>query len=139
MSGTRRAPAQRGFTLIEVVVAFALLALVFSVAFEIFSSGLSRAATLEDRSRALEVARSRLASAGLEQTLAPGISQGDGEDPRFHWTLAVTPFEVSSDALHPIQSAYALFRVAVEVDWRDADGKDRTMSLSTLQLGPRAQ
>ena len=139
MSAARRAGAQRGFTLIEVVVAFLLLALVFSVGFEIFSSGLSRAATLEDRSRALELARSRLASAGLEQPLAPGISQGDGEDPRFHWTLAVTPFEASSDPLHPIQSVYILLRIAVEVDWRDADGKDCTMMLSTLQLAPRTR
>jgi general secretion pathway protein I len=136
---TRGHGAQRGFTLIEVVVAFALLTLVFSVAFEIFSTGLSRAASLEDRSRALEVARSTLASAGLEQPLAQAITRGDGADPRFHWTLAITPFEVSSNPLHPVQSPYLLYRLAVEVDWRDANAVDRTLSLSTVQLGQRLQ
>ena len=60
---------EQGFTLIEVVVAFVLLALVMSTAFEIFSAGLARAGQLEERSRALVVAQSRLASVGVEETL----------------------------------------------------------------------
>lgn len=127
-----------GFTLIEVVVAFVLLALVFSVGFEIFTTGLARASALDERSRALEVARSRLADAGTEETLQEGIAQGDSDDARFHWTTTVTPFESGTDPMHPISSAYALFRVEVRVDWRGGDGRDHSLALSTLDLGSRS-
>jgi len=126
-----------GFTLIEVVVAFVLLALVFSTGFEIFSQGMSRAGTLEERSRALDVARSCLNDAGMEQSLKEGVTQGDAEDPRFHWTTTVTRYEENPDPSHPITSAYALYRVEAKVDWHGGDGKDHSFALSTLQLGSR--
>lgn len=135
---TRREARAAGFTLIEVVVAFVLLTLVFSVGFEIFSSGLARAGALEERSRALEVARSRLADAGMEETLAEGVKQGEAQDPRYHWTTTVARSAEGSDPLHPINSAYALYHVEVKVDWRGADGKDRSLALSSLELGQRS-
>jgi general secretion pathway protein I len=129
---------EAGFTLIEVVVAFVLLGLVLSVGFEIFSRGLARAGALEERSRALEVARSHLADAGVEQPLQEGVSQGDSEDRRFHWTTTVTAFDPSADPSHPTLTAYQLYHVQVRVDWRGADGQDHALALSTLGLGARA-
>src|SRR3954469_14783236 len=82
---------EAGFTLVEIVVAFVLLALVLSTGFEIFSSGLRRAGELEDQSRAIVIAQSRLAAAGLEQPLAEGTAQGESEDGRFHWIVTVSP------------------------------------------------
>jgi general secretion pathway protein I len=130
----------RGFTLIEVVVAFVLLALVFSVGFEIFSDGLARAGALDERSRALEVARSRQAVAGMEEPLKEGQSQGESADPRFRWTTTVTPFDVAHDPSQPqVMAAYALYRVETRVDWRGADEKDRTLAVATLALGNKPQ
>jgi hypothetical protein len=121
-----------------VVVAFVLLTLVFSVGFEIFSTGLARAGALDERSRALEVARSQLAGAGMEAALAPGVAQGDAEDPRFHWTTTIARSDEGMDPQHPINSAYVLYRVEVKVDWRGADAKDHSLALSTLELGQRS-
>jgi general secretion pathway protein I len=130
----------KGFTLIEVVVAFALLTLVFAVGFEIFAGGLARAGALDERSRALEVARSRQAIAGVEDPLKEGQSQGESADPRFRWTTTVTPFEVQHDPSLPVvMAAYALYRVETRVDWHGADEKDHTIALSTLQLGNKPQ
>jgi general secretion pathway protein I len=80
---------ERGFTLIEVVVAFVLLALVLSVSFEIFSTGMARTADLDDRSRALVVAQSRLAITGAEEALKEGVTSGESDDRRFRWTVTV--------------------------------------------------
>lgn len=135
------APARHGaagFTLIEMVVAFVLLGLVLAVGFQIFSEGMSRAGALEERSSALEVARSHLADAGAEGLLKAGVAQGDSADPRFHWTTTVTPFDAATDPMHPIPSAYSLYRVEVKVDWHGADGKDHSFALATLQLGSRS-
>ena len=132
---TRRS---RGFTLIEVVVAFVLLALVFSVGFDIFSSGLARAGALDERSRALDVARSRQAIAGMEDPLKDGTTQGEAADPRFHWTTTVTTYDPRTDpASTPPTTNYVLFRVETRVDWRGADQKDHSLALATIDLGTK--
>jgi general secretion pathway protein I len=129
---------QVGFTLIEVVVAFVLLALVFSVGFEIFSSGLQRAGSLDERSRALEVARSQLAAAGMDAPLKEGTSQGDSDDPRFHWTTIVTPYDPRTDPAQAQPTTnYVLYRVETRVDWRGADQKDHALALATVDMGTK--
>lgn len=126
---------EAGFTLIEIVVAFVLLGLVLSTGFEIFSEGMTRATGLAERSKALEIASSRLADLGAEGPVKPGISQGEARDARFHWTSTIDPYTEGQDPAHPVTSAYALYRVEVKVDWHGADGKDRSLSLATLRLG----
>jgi prepilin-type N-terminal cleavage/methylation domain-containing protein len=101
---TRR---QRGFTLIEVLVAFVLLSLVLATSFELFTTGMRRAVDLEERSRALAVAQARMASAGVESPLKEGST--------------ATP--------------YGLYRIETVVTWRGADERDQSFSLATLELG----
>ena len=127
-----------GFTLIEVVVAFVLLATVLALGFEIFSDGLRRTAELDDRSRAVVVAQSRLAAAGLEEALVDGQSQGDSDDKRFHWTLAIARQEQTEGTpQQAMSSAYVLFRIEVRVEWAGADQRPRTYTISTMRLGPK--
>lgn len=131
----RRRP--HGFTLIEVVVAFVLLALVMGVAFQIFSTGLARAGSLEERSGALEIARSQIAAAGVVDTLKEGQTQGQTDDGRWRWTTTITGSDEGTDPQHPLPSPYSLYRVEVKVDWRGGDGRDQSLSLATLELGFR--
>lgn len=131
---------QSGFTLIEVVVAFVLLALVLSVSFEIFSTGMARASDLDDRARALVVAQSRLALAGAEEPLKEGAATGETEDRRFQWTVNVRRADdasMSLDGKAP-SGAYALYRVDVRVAWRGADTRERALDLATLSLGAKS-
>lgn len=134
MSNTPR--RQAGFTLVEMVVAFVLLSMVLATGFEVFTAGMRRAIDLEDRAQALVVAQSHLASAGVEQGLKEGQSQGQTEDGKYRWAVSITPFaEAMQDPNQPLTSAYGLFRIEVTVQWRGADERDRTMMLSTLELG----
>lgn len=128
----------RGFTLIEVVVAFVLLSLVLATSYEIFSSGFARVADLEDYSRATVVAQSMLAATGLEEALKEGETQGDTEDRRFHWVVTVRRTDEGLDPSRPAPSVYALYRVDVTVTWRGANGKERALPLSTLLLWNRS-
>jgi general secretion pathway protein I len=133
-SGKRTA----GFTLIEVVVAFVLLSTVLTLGFEIFSDGMRRTGELEDRSRAVVIAQSKLDAAGMEQALADGITSGESQDRRYRWTLSIVRSEETDSAPgQPINSAYALFRVEARVEWDGADGRARNYSIATLRLGPR--
>ena len=132
--------AQRGFTLVEIVVAFVLLSLVLVTSFEIFTGGMRRASDLEDYSRALLVAQSKLAAAGTEEALKEGDAQGDAEDRRFHWALAIRRTEEGAPQPgQPNNNPYALYRVEVGVSWTGADTRDHSLALATLILGPKPQ
>src|SRR5688572_6071827 len=103
---TRR---ERGFTLVEVVVAFLLLSLVLASGFELFTTGMRRAIDLEERSQALAIAQSQLASAGVEQQLKEGSAAGQSDDGKFRWVTTIARSqEGAAEANQPIQTAYAL-------------------------------
>jgi general secretion pathway protein I len=129
---------ESGFTLIEVVVAFVLLALVLGVSFEIFTTGFARAGLLEDQSPALLVAQSRLAAAGVEENLKEGETRGESEDRRFQWTVVVKRSDEGSAPGKPAPSVYQLYRIDVVVTWQGADSRPRQLALSTLSLWTRA-
>jgi general secretion pathway protein I len=136
---TRKARRETGFTLIEVVVAFVLLALVLGVSFEIFSKGLARAGELDDRARALVVAQSRLAATGAEEAIKEGVTSGATDDRRFEWTVTVRRADelaAGADGKPPA-SAYALYRVDVHVAWHGADARDHALDLATLSTGAK--
>jgi general secretion pathway protein I len=128
----------KGFTLIEVVVAFVLLTLVLATAFEIFSTGLARAGQLEDQSRALVIAQSQLAAAGVEEALKEGETRGESDDRRFHWTVTVTRTDEGAEPGKPVPSVYQLYRIDVRVAWQGADTRERNLALSTLGIWTRS-
>jgi general secretion pathway protein I len=132
------ARAQAGFTLIEVVVAFLLLSMVLMTGFEIFTTGLRRAGDLEDQSRALLIAQSRLAAAGTEELFKEGQLQGESDDRRFRWVRIITRSdEGTGEPGKPPTGAFQLFRVEVKVEWRGGDLREHSLMLSTLGLGSR--
>ena len=126
-----------GFTLIEVVVAFTLLALVFAVGFEIFSGGMSKGVELDEYSQALAIAQSKLAAAGVEEPAKDGETRGESEDRRFRWATTITRSDEGVDPNKPLQGPVVLFRIESRVDWRDDSGRDRNVTLATMMLGPR--
>ena len=68
---------QRGFTLIEILVAFMVLTLVLTVVFRIFSGGLRNVELSSDYTRAVLVAESQLTAAGITAPLEIGETSGD--------------------------------------------------------------
>jgi general secretion pathway protein I len=127
---------QRGFTLVEVVVAFLLLSLVLATGFELFTSGMRRAIDIEERSQALAIAQTQLAGTGIEQPLKEGSASGQSEDGKYRWTVTVARSqEGAPEGNQPLQTAYGLYRIEVVVAWRGADERDHTFSLATLELG----
>jgi general secretion pathway protein I len=132
----------RGFSLLEVLVAFVIVALVATALFRLFGGALNNASAAEDWSRALLVAESRLAVAANEKALREGSEQGSESDGRIRWQTTITPYtapgtpdelERASDAL-PTR----LYRVSVDVRFPSDSGRDRTLSLSTVKIGARA-
>lgn len=137
--GTRQA---RGFSLIEVLVAFVILALVATALFNLFSASLNNVTAAAEWSRALTVAESRLEAAAAAQPLKEGSERGSSQDGRVQWQTTVAPYvppeadpdlERASEAL-----AMRLLRISVEVTYTGGDGKPRKLALSTVRMGPRS-
>jgi general secretion pathway protein I len=130
-----------GFSLLEVLVAFVILALVATALFGLYGGALRMASTSEEWSRALLVAESRLALAASTQPLREGSEAGTDDDGRIAWQTAVAPY-VIPDANPDLERASEamptrLYLVSVDVRYAGGDGKERTFSLSTLKLGAR--
>jgi len=135
------AKRQRGFSLIEVLVAFVILALVATALFRLFSSSLTNVSAAEEWSRALQVAESRLAGAAAASPLREATERGAEFDGRVNWETAVIPYvaqdvdpdlEKASEAL-----ATRMYRVTCEVRYIGSDGRERTLSLATTRVAAR--
>lgn len=134
---------ERGFSLVEVLVAFAILAVSLGVLLQIFSRASLTTAASVQYSRAISLATARLDAVGTAIPLEPGAVSGDPED-GFAWELVMVPMEggeetqaeiglVLDDGLGFIPPAIP-YRVVVNVLWRDGDKVGR-LTLSTLRLG----
>ena len=131
----------RGFSLLEVLAAFVILALVATALFRLFSASLNNVSAAEEWSRALLVAESQLEIAAATQPLRTLDEAGVDESGKVRWTSKVEPYTVpdidqelerASDAL-----SMRLYRVKVDVTFDGADGRSRALSLATMRLGPK--
>jgi prepilin-type N-terminal cleavage/methylation domain-containing protein len=114
MSG-RRAAAEAGFTLLEVVVAVAIAGLALVGLFQAGSGGLF--------------------AVGRDAALVEGESSGD-DGGGYHWRLQVQPAAqrqgVAADGVTP-QNA-TLYSVLVSISWQSR-GHEHAVTLQTLRLG----
>jgi general secretion pathway protein I len=124
--------SQGGFTLIEVLVAFMILALSLAVMMRIFSGGLRNVALAADYSRAVLVAEAQLAAAGVSEPLVSGATTGDWDE-RFHWQRVIDAYrlEHQGDGDLPVNG----YRVTVRVEFEHA-GQTREVTLDSLRLAP---
>lgn len=84
---------QRGYSLIEVIVAFALLALALSLLLGSLSGAARQVRAADEGTRAALHAQSLLAVQGVEKPLVPGQQQGSFESGHFRWSMEVRPYD----------------------------------------------
>jgi len=131
-----------GFSLLEVLVAFVILALVGTALFQLFGGALRNASVADEYSRAALVAESRLAAAAVENTpLREGGDQGTTDDGKYSWETkieAYVPPCTTADQDRLAQSAAVrLFRISVSVSWPGMAGAQRSISLATVRLAAK--
>ncbi len=126
-----------GFTLLEVLVAFVVLAAAAGIIYRTFSTGLVNVDTVTGYNEAIAIAEARLGTLGLEHPIAEGEDSGSTEDHRYDWHLTIEPYTPPGSA--PDQpggfvSPQQLFRATVTVTWAASGIGKRSVELSTLRI-----
>lgn len=127
--------AQGGYTLIEVLVAFVVLAMALTFLLGTLSGSTRQVRWSADAGRAALHARSLLAGVGVGETLRPGREEGELDDGRYRWQLEVQPYV---DPLRPPELlhdpfAAQLMQLRLELAWGEGGGGQRLV-LESLRL-----
>ena len=127
--------SQRGYTLIEVLVAFAVLAGALTLLLGILTGASRQVRWADQAGRAALHAQSLLDQAGVGEPLQPGQREGGFEDDRYRWTLTVEhwrdPAVPPPAVLDP--GAPRLMRLQLDVRWGDGGARER-LRLESLRL-----
>jgi len=127
---------ERGFTLLEVLIAFTIAALALGLLFRAASGGLLSVETAGKYEEAVSRARSHKAAVGGDTALAPVDSTGD-DGGGYRWHLLITSEARGQTASNgPVAGPPppVLYAVVVSISWRDA-GKDRDFVLRSERMG----
>ncbi len=127
-----------GFSLIEVLVALAILSLGLTLAFTTLSQGLTTASRLRDRAELTLTAENLLYTALARRALSHGVETGTMPG-GLTWRLEVTalddePFASGLSGPLPYAQEHALYAVEVQVERQDTGARVVLNTLKTAEL-----
>lgn len=121
-----------GFTLIEVLAAFAVLAIGITVVAAMLNGGRRQVRYAADASYAAQLAQSVLDAQGINGRLREGVEEGESDDGRVRWRLDIHEI---ADPLASPETLDALQAAAAEVVDPDAVG-DASGTAAPMSAGP---
>ncbi|MDI9238775.1 prepilin-type N-terminal cleavage/methylation domain-containing protein [Lysobacter sp. LF1] len=134
---------QRGFTLLEVIVAFALLAAALALLLGILSNSARQVRWSDEAGRAALYAQTLIDQVGVGEPITAGQLDGEFEQGRYRWQLRIAPWRdaATAGAQSPAApNAPRLFEVTLTMEWGAADPGQRLQlrSLRTVAAGTGA-
>jgi general secretion pathway protein I len=125
-----------GFTLIEVVVAMAILAIGLTIIIELFSGGLRLGRTSVEYTKAVNYARIKMEEISLKQTMEEGSEEGEFDN-TYRWQIDVKRVNVLQPENRPdFEPPAELFQVKINILWKSGskERSTRIESLRTIRL-----
>lgn len=135
MHGTKQRPTltactQRGFSLLEILVALTIAATTCGTAFSLIGQSSRTAALNQNYQTAVLLAESKIVEVSASPQRWLGERQGQ-YDEQFFWQARVRPYQ--DDQTSQVRRPFALYQIDVQVGW--TVGVKPAVSLSTLRLG----
>jgi general secretion pathway protein I len=120
----------RGFTLIETLVATSILAISLVVILQLFSGGLKSSKLSDDYTRGIFHAREKMDEILLAGELSEGVIGGDFGD-GFKWRAEALHLDIHE--AKDVKLPFRAFNINVDVMW-DAGGHEKHFAISALKL-----
>ncbi|MGO9240678.1 MAG: prepilin-type N-terminal cleavage/methylation domain-containing protein [Bryobacteraceae bacterium] len=130
---------RRGFTLLEVLVATAIMAIAVTVGLSALRTSMRNAGRQLEMERAASLARRKMDELLAQPILPHGQSLGGVIDPVYTggvtagWTALVLPAEAAQ--MPPRPNSIGLERIQLELWWESQAGR-RSLRLETYRRGP---
>jgi general secretion pathway protein I len=116
--------AARGFTLLEVLLAFVIFALSFATVLEIMGASVRSTTRARDYTEAALLAQSVMDMVGMQIPLAEGASGGEAHG-GYRWELVISPYQPLSAEDRSLELAEVagtmLYWVDLDVSWGDPE------------------
>lgn len=129
--------SEKGFTLLEIMVALAILGIALTVILQQFSVGLKSARISREYTTALIHAREKLEEFCLLKELSEEEESGEFED-GYSWRVVVAPFEEEEGKKEASTEFLLLtmYTITSMVSW-EAGSKEKKVELATVRIVPK--
>lgn len=117
----------RGFTLLELLMAMALLAVTLGLLLGASVRSTKQLSDAEAQNHAVVYAESLLDDLGYGQPLKPGRFEGVFADSRYRWQLRIERAEAVAAGVATRDAPMALYRVELLVLWKNRQWRWHTM------------
>jgi len=120
----------RGFTLIETLIAISVLAISIVVLLQLFSGGLKSSKLSDEYTRGIFHAREKMDEILLAAELNEGVIDGKFDD-GFRWSAEARHLDI--EEAKDVRLPFRAFNIDVNVMW-DADGREKHFTISATKL-----
>jgi general secretion pathway protein I len=122
-----------GFTLIEVVVAMAILGIGLTIIIELSSGGLRLARTSMEYTKAVNYARMKMEEIAVKKNLEEGSEEGE-LDHTYRWKMDIKradllPIENETDSKAPAE----VFHVKIDILWKSGS-KEKSNHIESYKM-----
>ena len=126
--------AESGFSLLEVLVAFAILSISLPAIFSVYSAAFRSAASARSYATATQLADAKLNEIASSSALSNRVEQGM-VDERYRWTAMISGADWQ-DLLDQVDHPLMPYEIRVSVSWTEGT-RDRAVLLTTVKLARR--
>lgn len=128
------AQGNRGFTLLEVLVAFSIAALALGVMYRIYAKGTTSAILGKEYAQAVSIADSKLAAVGVDESLNTDQASGTEND-KYEWQMSINDYVPNEDQNSGLEQPLQLKEIQLVVSWNSM-GKRHSFKLDSLRPVP---
>ena len=129
----KRRGGSHGFTLIEIVVAMAILGVGLIVIIELFSGGLRLGKTSGEYTKAVGYARMKMEELSYAKSLEEGVQEGEF-DRDYRWQVEVKKIDLlPPDREVQYRPPFELYQIRVEVLW-NSGSREKAAGVETYRI-----
>ena len=122
--------SNRGFTLIEILVAISILSISLVVILQLFSGGL-KSSRLSDRyTKGIFHAKEKMEEILLSSEFSEGVSEGEFSD-SFRWKAEIVRIEQAEEEASKLP--FNTYNIGVHIFW-DEGSKEKNFAISTMKV-----